>query len=439
MKNYYLAPDKVAAPNGLGMRRSLANVLPATTILLVVAAGCAPKPAELRQRAVQAEVEARQAFEHREAAAAGRAADRAEDAATRLEKQVSSKRLSGAEAATFLQAAHAAADSARNYAQLADEERQSRERLASLKLKAYRTARTTVCSYGFAGLAPAAEHFAGAGTNSLSSTEQQLAMLAWSIVKLVEEPPPTTNGAPDWASVAADLRGWSKEPPPGLGMFLSAAFALNGFTDFALSELESVDATKLSATNARALYHLERSALFAAHGWDKTAARELDQAARLAPPGWLAVGSTQAVALSHVWLAGAALQRREFRRAEQEIAMAVKAWPNSAVAAFITGEELAARGEWEKAADSLDARAANTREEWLAKRLAQRARDLRNSQGTAPSLFSDSAFVMELALHAFGESAADSAPAKWFQQFLADAKAFGQRVVGQLPRGDAGG
>lgn len=421
------------------MRRSLANVLPATALLLVVATGCAPKPAELRKRAVQAEVEARQAFERHEPAEAESAADRAEEAATRLERQGSSGQLSGADRATFLREAHAAADAARNYAQLADEERQCRERLASLKLRAYRTARATVCSYGFAGLAPAAEHFAGAGTNSFSATEQRLAELAWNIVRLVEDPPPTTNGAPDWASVAADLRSWSKEPPPGLGMFLSAAFALNGFTDFALAELESVDASKLSATNARALYHFERAALFVVNGWDKSAALEFEQAAQLAPQGWLAVGSTQAVALSHVWLAGAALQRKELRQAQQEIAAAIKTWPNGAVEAFVAGEELAANGDWEKAADALEARAADTREEWLAKRLAQRARELRASKGAAPSLFSDRAFVMELAFHAFGETAADSAPAKWFQQFLVDAKAFGQRVVGQLPRGDTEG
>lgn len=426
-------------PNSAGMRRSLVKVLSATTLLLVASTGCAPRPAELRQRAVQAEAEAREAFEHQEAAAAEHAADGAEESATQLEKQVSSERLSGTEAAAFLRDARAAAASARNYAQLADEERQSRERLASLKLKAYRSARATVCSYGFAGLAPAAEHFAGAGTNSLSATDQQLAMLAWSIVQLIEDPPPTTNGAPDWASVAADLRGWSQEPPPGLGMFLSAAFALNGFTDFALSELDAVDPSRLSATNARALYHFERAALFAVNGWNKTAAREFEQTFQLAPQVWIGVGSTHALALSHMWRAGAALQRKELRQAQQEIAAAVKAWPNSAVEAFMTGEELAVNGEWAKAADALETRAANTHEEWLVRRLTQRARKLRNSKGAAPSSFSDPAFVMELALHAFGETAVDSGPARWFQQFLADAKSFGQRVAGQLPRSVDGG
>jgi hypothetical protein len=421
------------------MKRTLAKVVVAATVLAVAATSCSVKPAELRQRAIQAESEALHAFEHREPEAAERAASRAEAAATRLEEQAESGPMSDAEVGTLLRETRAAAGSARTYAQLADEERQSRERLASLKLKAYRGARATLCDYGFAGLSPAAEHFAGAGSNSLSSAEQQMAMLAWSVIKLVEDVPPTTNGAPDWGHVAADLRAWSKDPPPGLGMFLAAAFALNGLTDFALSELESVAPSSLSTTNARALYHLERSVLFAVHGWDRTAARELDQALRFAPEGWNGLGSTQAVALIHVWRAGAALQRKDLLGADREIAIAIKVWPDSPVMAFITGETMAANGQWAKAADSLEARAADTRQAWLAKRLAQRARELRDTQGTAPPLFSDPAFVMELAIHVLAKSASDLAAADWLEQFLADAKAFGRRVTGQLPRDDGGG
>jgi hypothetical protein len=46
---------------------------------------------------------------------------------------------------------------------------------------------------------------------------------------------------------------------------------------------------------------------------------------------------------------------------------------------------------------------------------------------------------MELAIHVLAKSASDLAAADWLEQFLADAKAFGRRVTGQLPRDDGGG
>ena len=410
-----------------------------TTLLAAIAAGCSVKPQELRQRAIQAEVSARQAFEDRQPEEAERAAGLAEEAASQLEEQATSGRFSGTEVGAFLREARAAAASAKTYAQLADEERQCRERLASLKLKAYRSARAALCNYGFGGLAPAAEHFAGAGTNVLSTAEQQAARLAWSLAKFVNDPPPMTNGEPDWNSVAAELRVWSKDLPPGMGMFLAAAFALNGLTDFALSELESVEPSGLSATNARALYHLERSVLFGAHGWDATAARELDQALQLAPQSWHGLGTTQSVALIHVWRAGAALQRKDFDTADREIAVALKTLPDGPLAAFMKAERLAASGEWRQAADLLEAQASDTTEEWLSRRLAQRARELRATQGTAPSPFADPSFLFEVVTHALDKSASDLGLYQWLRQFMADARGFGLRVIGNLPLENGGG
>ena len=421
------------------MERAFANPSLLAALLLLGLTGCGRTPAELRLRALDGEAAARQAFEQHEPEAADQAASRAEAASARLEEQINSGKVQGPENEAFRQDARAAAGSARNYAQLADEERQCRSRLASLKLKAYRRARAALCEYGFSGLAPAAEHFGHTGAGSVSPAEQQVASLAWSVVQVVEQSPPMTNGLPDWARVAADLRFWSTNPPPGIGMFLSAAFAAHGLTDFALSEIESVDPASLAATNARALYHLERSVLFAAHGWDRTAARELDHALRFAPENLSGFGGTQAVALVHLWRAGAALQRKDLPTADLELGAALKTWPDNPVAALITAESMAAHGEWAKAADLLEARAGDTHQAWLAERLARRAREIRDAKGSAPPLFSDPASVLDLASHLLSSTARDSAPAQWFQGFLSDAKAFGQRVLSQLPRSDGGG
>jgi hypothetical protein len=410
--------------------RTFTLLLPA--LLLLAASGCSRTPAELRERAVRAEAEARKAFERHDADAAGHAAECAEAAAQELERRAKSGKLTGADARNLLNEAGAAAASAREFAQLADEDHQCRERLASLKLKAYRHLRGAVCSYGLAGLAPVAEHAAAAGSNSLSSAEQPLASLAWNLMDFTGVRASLTNGT-DWTAVSGSLRAWSTNPPPELGMVLALGFALSGLTDFALCEVESVDAAKLTVTNTHSLYHLERGALFALNGWDKTALRELDQAARLAPEGWNGFGSTQAVALCHVYLADKALRRGQLRQADLEIARAIKAWPDNPLMAFLTGEKLAANGEWVKAADSLEAQAAGTKNEWLAKRLAQRAREFRESKGNTPGLFSDPAFILEVMAQAISESTRDSAALKKLQQLVDDARALGARAVEKLP------
>jgi hypothetical protein len=401
--------------------------------LLLFVAGCSPKPADLCRKAVRAEAEAKRAFEQHDVEAADLAAARAQDAFDELKTLAESTKPVATTAKKFLKEARDAAGSARNYAELAREEEQCRKRLATLKLKAYRQLREGLCGYALSGLAPAAEQFARAGTNSLSAIEQPLASLAWNLVELVDDRPLRTNGAPDWQAVAADLRSATTNPPPRLGLFLTLAFALGGMGDFALSEIESVDASKLSATNSLALYHLERGALYAVNGWDRTASRELDLATQLSPKDWNGLASTQALALIHFWLADHSLQRNDLRQADRQLARALEEWPDCALAPFIIADQLNANGDWAKAADLLEAKAGAVPEGWLSKRLAERARALREGKGSIPPLFADKNVVLETVWHSLGDSAQDSVAMKKLEQILTVAKAFSERVLGKLP------
>ena len=401
---------------------------------MFLVAGCSRKPAALHRAAIQAEAEARRAFELQDAEAADRAAARAEDAMTKLKGLADSGKFAGPGSTNLLQETKVAATSSRNYAQLAVEEQQCRTRLASLKVKAYQGVRDAVCNYGLGGLAPLAEQAARADTNALSPVTQQLISMAWSLANFVGERATLTNGTPDWAGVAADLRTLGTNPPPQLGLFLALAFAASGFTDFALCEIESVDASRLAATNTRSLYHLERGALYALQGWDRTAARELRQAMQLSPNGWSGLGTTQALAVFHFWLADHAIQRKHFAQADLEFGEATKAWPDNPLAPFLKGEQLAAHGEWGKAADSLEAQATATKDPWLAKRLVQRAQEFRAGKDSTPLLFSDPLFVVEIVVHTASGSAEASAALKKLQDFIVGARAFGDRLAQKLPR-----
>lgn len=400
-----------------------------TLLLLLLAAGCGSKPESLLQKALKAESEARLAFEKHDPAAADLAAARAEDATQKLQRLADAGKLRHPTSRNLLNEAKAAAGSARNYAELAHEELQRRQRLATLKLKTYQELRASVFGHTLGVLAPVADHLARSDTNSLSAAEQKLASLAWNLVQLAGHGQPSTNDAPDWTAVAADLRSWTNGPPPGVAMALALGFAVGGMKDFALCELETLDAAQLTGTNARSLYHLERCALFALNGWDRSAARELDQALQLSPNGWGGVGSTQAVALCSSWLAGQALQKKDFRRADLEIARALKTWPGSPLTPFLATEQQAALGEWAPAADALERQAKLTQNEWLAGRLTRRARQLRQTKGSAPTLLCEPAFMLEAVLHALSESAGDTAALKKLEQLTAAARALGERMT----------
>ena len=401
----------------------------AFTVLLVFlsAGGCGRSPANLQQRIAKAEAEARTAFEQHKPEAADAAATRAEEALRQLEQAAARKG-----AGKWLAEGRAGAGTARNYAQLADEERQCRDRLKAWSVRAYKGVRGTLCEYALGGLAPAAERLSAGSTNSPSVLERQIAGLAWSIVELVEVAPPLSNGVPDWPKVAADLRSWSNGPPPRVGLMLALGFGLSGFTDLALCELESLDSTQLGGTNNLALYHLARGTLFAVHGWDKTAVRELDQALRLLPNGWGGSSGARTAALVQFWQAGYFWRNKNPRQAEAVLAAATRSWPESPLTAFARGEQLLARGEWSDAATALAAAADGAKPEWVSRRLGQRAREIRESKEQTTPLFSDPAFMFEVLFHTAAGPVADSASWAKLQQWVATASALA-RQIGKRP------
>jgi hypothetical protein len=156
--------------------------------------------------------------------------------------------------------------------------------------------------------------------------------------------------------------------------------------------------------------------LFALHGWDRSAARELNQAVELAPHGWKTAGVTQAVSVVHFWLAEQSLNRANYVQADIETGEVLKAWPDNPLVSLAISDKLAASGQWQKAADLLDERAHNMKNQWLAGRLTQRALDIRKAQGPGPQLISDAALLLEFAAHAAGDSTTAQNLLQWFEQ-----------------------
>jgi hypothetical protein len=383
----------------------------------------------LLKQAIQAKEEARAAAERQDAKAAMRAAKASQKAASRLKELAESGKPGSTNAQQVLGEAQAAARSARDCAELAEEERQLRAKLASLKVRADRRTRGVILSHALPPAASAADKAAQEGTNSLNLIERQLAKQAWNLVTLLTERAPLTNGCPDWAGAATDLRQWSTNPPLEFSAFLLVAFLFAGQTDLALAEVESVDLGRPAATNALPLCQVGRGLVFVFEGWDRLAGREAEKLELLPPDEKGLVKGNQVVAVFHGFLAYDALTQRDLKRMDAEIARSLKAWPDNPLAVFLTGEQLAANGEWVKAADSLEAQVAGTEDEWLARRLAQRARDLRDDKGSSKALVFDARFLLEVAAHTTARGAKKSGAAKRLDQLIAEAKTFGDRLT----------
>lgn len=111
----------------------------------------------------------------------------------------------------------------------------------------------------------------------------------------------------------------------------------------------------------------------------------------------------------------------------------LQALPNNPVAVFLTGERLAASGEPEQAADSLEAAARGTRAEWLAERIARRARELRDDPHASGTLVHDGAFLRDVVLFALSEAAQKSDVARVWHESLAAARSLAQRILDRIP------
>jgi len=404
-----------------------------TTIISLLLVGCSKTPDEWLQRAVAAEKAAQSALSRNDPKAARRAADDAGKAARQLQKLAEADGPSREERQRLFQQAQVAARLAREHAGLALERRQRQDKLSGLKVRTYQKARSLIFTTVLPPMAAAAGKAAKVGTNELTAIERPLAQHSWKLASILCARPQLSDGAPDWAGAASDLRSWSTNQTLEFKAFLALVFVMLGQSDFALAELESVDPANLQSTNALAIYHGGRALLYALQGWNQLAAPEAEAFEKQAQIIDGPVNGQQLVAMFHAFTACDAFTKRDFLKMDAAVAQSIRAWPDNPLAAYLTGEKLAANGEWEKAAVSLEARAAGTEDEWIAQRLAQRARDLRDGKGTTKALVLDTRFLAQLAVHATVKTARNSAAGKRLGEFVEGAKTFGQQLRERVP------
>jgi len=315
----------------------------------------------------------------------------------------------------------ATARAARRFARLAREEQVLQDRTSGLKARTYRTGRKVALAGAFQGLALAADQEAKGGT--VAQGVHESAQLAASLAGQYAGRQKTADGSADWPGVAADLRKFADAPPTRMSAFLAAALMLSRQDGLALVEIESVDPRSIQDPTDLIVHHLVRGFILRLNGMPESAA-DAFLAAGASPAGNY---GPELQAGIHLAIATSKLLEEDYQGADVEIVRAMKVWPNNPVAVFLTGERLGMMGEREAAAKSLEASLAGTDEEWMAKRIAARARELRDDKGPWEPLFYDPAFLRDVALWLIARAAKTSPPARSLQKMIDAARGFGSR------------
>ena len=408
--------------------------------MAVLLAGCGRKEAapqtvaECRDAAVAARGAAAAARGERSPSGAAQAAERAAKASQQAADLLAASAAPAADETAAGDQAAAAARDAQRWAKLAAEDQRLADLSSGLKAKAYRAARNTAVRLVFKALALAADQAAKADWASLPQGVQQSAKTAAELWPLLTDAKPAADAQPDWQAIATGLEGFAAEPPPNLGLCLALSCLLSGRTRLALYEIEQIPPDALPPGGQQDAYRALRAMTLSSNGLQGLAVEEIDRLGAGRPNAQPAEGP-QVLAGIHLCAAYICLQERDYRRADLELVRAIQVWPNNPASVFLTGERLAADGQREPAATSLERAAADTRYAWAAERIARRARQLRDQQGEAEPLLTDTAFLGQLVAQYLLEAAEQSAAAQQLQRAVAAARDFGAMVIERLPGG----
>ena len=362
---------------------------------------------EAKEAAAKARDEAKTGREAGDTEAAAAAAERAHKAGAAA-KDLLPDGASSDQNALYAEAAEAAKN-AKRWADLAEEDARLAELVSSWKAKSYRGLRGSVIKGAFTALELAARQAKASDLSSLGDPVKTAALAAADLGSLATDRPNKPDGSPDWEGIAADMDAIGSSPPPGLSAIFALGFLLSGRNQLALYEIEMVGAKVPRTPDEKSAYHVLRGVTLSMNGLPNLGAEQMEQAAAAADRDPKAVGPKW-LAVVHMVLAWNYISQRELKKADLEIVRAMQAWPDNPISVFLTGERFAADGQYEEAADSLAKATKGTKHEWLSKKLASRAREVRDKKGAAEPLFFDTGFMCNVMIFYVSESAEAKAP-----------------------------
>ncbi|MBI1903999.1 MAG: hypothetical protein HYS13_23100 [Planctomycetia bacterium] len=411
-------------------------------VVCLVAAGCGSDPPktlpELKTDAQAAADKAKSALGAKDAAAAEEAAVAAEEAARQAGEIVKAIAQPTDADRLALRDVQESARQARHCAVLTAEIKRLDDFRSGWKLALYKKARGGALSGSLLALSFAADEAGKTKPGTLPDETQKRAQLALELVQYAgysSAGKATFDGPTDWPGISADLKKMSDQPPARLSVFLSFAALLGGQYSLALYEIECVDPAALPKEDQGA-YALLHAMILYVNDYPHLAVQELETltvsgrgAAGLFPPG---IFEPEVRAGIHMLLAAFAFRMNDYARADQELVHAIQASPNNPMCVYMTGEKLAADGQYVKAAESLEQEAQGTKSEWFAGKVMERARGIRDNPAKTQPLFYDYGFLTECAVHYAIEEAGQSELSKDLQAKADAARTFSGDLLSKL-------
>lgn len=236
------------------------------------------------------------------------------------------------------------------------------------------------------------------------------------------------DGTPDWPAIAADLYAQAASPAPRVHLFLALGLIFTGRDELALIQLQDLDPARITDPDERLVYYVFRCILYNINGLRLLAQADMATISASDPTAPAYCGP-ELLSLLCLYLAYDAIQQKEYVAADMHCVRAMKLWPNNPLSVYLTGERLCAKGDYEKAAQSLENSLAGTSDAWLAERIAQRARQIRDEKGNARPLFTDKVFLTELALRYLAQKAATSPLARQISDWITTGITLTQKVL----------
>jgi len=409
--------------------------------VLLLAIGCSEPlpdtPEGLVEVAVASQAAAEAARLAEKPGDAQRASDRAGDAAAALEKLAAAQDPPDEAVHAAAKAARTAAGKAKKQARLADEDERFGKLRHGFKAKAYSKAKPVALLAVLKALSFAARQTGKAhetGGNKIPEAVREQADAALGMAVHLTDRPPLADGMPDWVGIADDFDTYATKPPPSLDLMLFAGFALTGRSGLALVEAFEINPSEAETEDERNMAVVLRALALSLNDMPLLAVEELRN---LEPrTDAEAQENVHTLAAIHLFMAYAYFQGGDMEAADVQIVKASRLWPNNPVTEFLTGEILAANGQTEQAAFSLESYAKGRGlSEEVAAKIAQRARDLRDGKEGASTLLHDKLFLADLFMGSLRAEAERSPRVAKMVGWLDSAKAFGRRITDRLPGG----
>lgn len=298
--------------------------------------------------------------------------------------------------------------------------------------KGYRKVRSVPVEWVFKGLAAAAEQAAKTNSDELPDAVKKSADLAAQLAERMVGPKRLDNGKPDWQAIQQAMEDGARGKGTSVKQTIALAYMLIGGKRFALYELESIDEASLDTPKEQARFFALRGVVRGLSGFEYLGIRDLELAEKLFDADGEGMDDRTRAGL-RLFMSAVHMYNNKLAQADALLGKINRKYPNNPVAVFLTGERLAANGEHEKAAASLEAVLANTKHKWLADQIAERAKQFRDNPDQAKPLLFDEVFFLGLAKAYILDSADESKALAKLKDWMGSLTQLGAKLKEKLP------